>query len=150
VSGVKDGVTIVETAYGSDLYAQALRLREEILRRPLGLVVTEQERADDALRRHFCAVAGGVVVGSVSLRPLGPHTLQLRQMAVGETRRGMRIGARLLDHAEAWGRGQGFQMIVLNARMGAEGFYAKFGYGCEGEPFEETTLPHIRMTKRLA
>jgi hypothetical protein len=81
VTGVKDGVTIVEAAYGSDLYGQALRLREEILRRPLGLAVTEQERADDALRQHFCAVAGGEVVGSVSLRPLGPHTLQLRQCA---------------------------------------------------------------------
>jgi hypothetical protein len=81
VSGVKDGVTIVEAAYGSDLYGQALRLREEILRRPLGLAVTEQERADDALRQHFFAVAGGEVVGSVSLRPLGPHTLQLRQCA---------------------------------------------------------------------
>ena len=39
--------------------------------------------------------------------------------------------------------------MVLNARMGAEGFYAHFGYLAEGEPFDENTIPHIRMTKRL-
>ena len=39
--------------------------------------------------------------------------------------------------------------MVLNARLGAEGFYAAYGYLVEGEPFEENTLPHVRMTKRL-
>ena len=102
-----------------------------------------------AVREHFCAVADGDVVGSVSLKPLGPHGLQLRQMAVSEARRGMRIGARLLEIAELWARDQGFFLIVLNARMDAEGFYAKFGYRSEGGPFEENTIPHIRMTKRL-
>ena len=136
----EDGILVVAAPYGSDLYRQALVLREAILRQPLGLTLDEEERSDDALRQHFCAVAGGKVVGSVSLRPLGPHTLQLRQMAVGETRRGMRIGARLLEIAEVWARDQGFFLIVLNARMGAEGFYAKFGYRSEGEPFEENTI----------
>lgn len=101
------------------------------------------------MREHFCAVADGDVVGSVSLKPLGLQALQFRQMAVSEARRGERIGARLLEMAEAWARDQGFRLIVLNARMSAEGFYAKFGYRSEGGPFEENTIPHIRMTKRL-
>jgi predicted GNAT family N-acyltransferase len=33
--------------------------------------------------------------------------------------------------------------------MGVEGFYARFGYRVVGEPFDENTVPHIRMTKRL-
>jgi ElaA protein len=40
--------------------------------------------------------------------------------------------------------------MVLNARLGAEGFYARFGYLAQGEPFDENTVPHIRMTKPLA
>jgi predicted GNAT family N-acyltransferase len=40
--------------------------------------------------------------------------------------------------------------MVLNARMGAEGFYARFGYQAHGEPFDENTIPHIGMTKRLS
>jgi predicted GNAT family N-acyltransferase len=149
VTVIEDRVGLVKVAYGSELYDGCVALREEVLRAPLGLALSADELADDAVREHFCAVADGNVVGSVSLKPLGLQGLQLRQMAVSEARRGMRIGARLLEIAEVWARDQGFFLIVLNARMGAEGFYAKFGYRSEGEPFEENTIPHIRMTKRL-
>jgi len=40
--------------------------------------------------------------------------------------------------------------MVLNARLGAEGFYARFGYQASGEPFDENTIPHVRMSKDLA
>jgi predicted GNAT family N-acyltransferase len=151
VSANEDGVSFVKlSALDTELYAQALRLREAVLRKPLGLVLTEEERADDALRHHFCAVEDRAVVGTVSLKPLGSHAVQLRQMAVDEGRRGEKIGAGLLAVAEAWACAQGFRQMVLNARKGAEGFYAKFGYGSEGDPFEENTVPHIRMVKQLA
>jgi predicted GNAT family N-acyltransferase len=143
-------LAVVEAPYGSDLYRRALDLREAILRKPLGLVVTAEELADDRLRRHFCATSHGAVVGSVSLRPLDGETIQLRQMAVAEERRRERIGAQLLACAENWARGQGYRLMVLNARLGAEGFYARYGYLAEGEPFDENTVPHVKMTKSLA
>jgi len=145
----EDGMLVAEAPCGSDLYRRSLALREAILRRPLGLTLTEEERADDALRRHFCATSHGAVVGSVSLKPLKSETVQLRQMAVAEDRRREGIGARLLAHAEEWARGEGYRLIVLSARLGAEGFYARFGYLAQDVPFEENTVPHIRMTKRL-
>jgi predicted GNAT family N-acyltransferase len=55
----------------------------------------------------------------------------------------------MLAHAEAWGSSGGFFLMVLNARMGIEGFYTRYGYQALGEPFQENTVPHIRMTKRL-
>lgn len=146
----KDDLSVVEAPYGSDLYRQALGLREAILRKPLGLAVTAEELTDDQLRQHFCATSHGAVVGSVSLRPLDGETIQLRQMAVAEERRRERIGAQLLACAEDWARGQGYRLMVLNARLGAEGFYARYGYLAQGEPFDENTVPHIRMTKPLA
>jgi len=39
---------------------------------------------------------------------------------------------------------------VLNARLGAEGFYARYDYLAQGKPFDENTILHIKMTKRLA
>ncbi len=140
-------IAVIEALLGSDLYRQSLRLREAVLREPLGLTVTEEELADDAMRQHFCAISYGLVIGTVSLRPLDEATLQLKQMAVAEDRRREGIGARLLAHAEGWARGAGFLLVVLNA--GAEGFYARFGYQAHGEPFDENTIPHIGMTKRL-
>jgi predicted GNAT family N-acyltransferase len=145
----EDGILVVAAPYGSDLYRQALVLREAILRQPLGLTLDEDERSDDARRQHFCATSHGAVLGSVSLKPLDGESLQLRQMAVSEDRRRERIGARLLARAEDWARGEGYLLMVLNARLGAEGFYARFGYVAQGGPFDENTVPHIRMTKRL-
>ena len=144
-----DGLAVVEAPYASDLYRRALDLREAILRKPLGLVVTAEELADDRLRQHFVATSRGAVVGSVSLRPLDGDTVQLRQMAVVEERQREGIGAQLLARAEHWARGHGYRLMVLNARLGAEGFYARYGYRAEGEPFDENTVPHIRMTKVL-
>lgn len=146
----EDGIKIIEAPLGSDIYRRSLVLREAVLRTPLGLQLTEEELEDDALRRHLCALSHDAVVGSVSLKPLDQENLQLRQMAVAEDRRRERIGAELLEHAERFARGGGFKRIVLNARLGAEGFYARFGYVAEGEPFDENTIPHVRMSKDLA
>lgn len=149
VAQAEDEIFLVETPFGSETYAEALRLRDAILRAPLGLAFTEEELADDAERRHFCAIAGGQVVGSLSFKRLGAHTLQLKQMAVAEGRRREKIGTRLLSFAEAWARREGFGTIILNARIGAEGFYARHGYALEGALFEENGIPHVRMTKRI-
>lgn len=148
--GEENSIRVLEAPYGSDAYRRALALREAILRAPLGLALTEHELADDALRQHFSATSHGAVVGTVSLKPLDRNIVQLRQMAVAEERRREWIGAELLARAEDWARAAGYRLMVLNARLGAEGFYAKFGYLAEGEPFDENTIPHIRMTKPLA
>jgi predicted GNAT family N-acyltransferase len=142
-------IAVIEALFGSDLYRQSLRLREAVLRAPLGLTITEEELADDAMRQHFCAISYGLVIGTVSLKPLDEATLQLKQMAVAEDRRREGVGAQLLAHAEGWAHEAGFLLMVLNARMGAEGFYARFNYLAQGEPFDENTIPHIRMSKRL-
>jgi predicted GNAT family N-acyltransferase len=145
----EDDLKLVEAPFGSDLYRRALSLREVILRAPLGLSLTPDELADDASRRHFCATSHGAVVGSVSMKPLDGETVQLRQMAVMADRRLEGIGTRLLACGEGWAQNQGYRTIVLNARLGSDGFYSRLGYRAEGEPFEENTVPHIRMTKRL-
>jgi N-acetylglutamate synthase-like GNAT family acetyltransferase len=143
-------LTILAAPYGSDLYHQCVALREEILRKPLGLTLSDEELADDSQRWHFCALSEGHVIGCVSLKTLDERALQLKQMAVAATQQGAHVGARLLQYAEAWARQEGFRLIVLHARIGAKGFYAKFGYSAEGEPFNENTILHLKMTKRLA
>ncbi|HEX2446678.1 MAG TPA: hypothetical protein VHK26_00630 [Methyloceanibacter sp.] len=52
-------IVVFEAALGSDLYRQALLLREAVLRRPLGLTITAEELADDETRQHFCAIRFG-------------------------------------------------------------------------------------------
>jgi predicted N-acetyltransferase YhbS len=146
----QDAILVLEAPIGSALYAQALALREAVLRQPLGLTLSEEELEDDKLRTHFCAVENGEVVGCVSLRPVADGSLQLKQMAVRGERRLKGIGAALVAHAEAWARERGVAEMMMHARIGAEGFYARLGYRTEGPIFEENTIPHVKMTKRLA
>lgn len=145
----KTSVLILEAPLGSDLYQEALALREAILRAPLGLTVSEDELRDDAMRQHFCAIEQGAVVGTISLRPLDETTLHLKQMAVARARRAARVGTQLLTHAEAWGTKAGFRLMIMHARAEAIGFYMKHGYAQEGIRFIEQTIPHIRLTKKL-
>lgn len=140
---------IFEAPLGSNLYDQAVHLREAILREPLGLTATAEERLDDAVRQHFCAVSDAAVVGTVSVWPFDEVTLHLQQMAVAEEKRRTRVGAKLLAHAEDWGTQAGYRLMIVDARVGAEGFYLKYGYSQEGEPFEKHTIAHVRVTKRL-
>ena len=145
----QDAILVLEAPIGSLLYRQALALREAILRRPLGLSLSAEELEDDKLRTHFCAVQDGAVLACVSLKPLENGSLQLKQMAVAENRRLEGIGAALVAHAETWARDRGVDEMVLHARIGAEDFYSRLGYRAEGPIFEENTIPHVRMTKRL-
>jgi len=142
-------VLIFEAPLGSDLYAQAVHLRDAVLRAPLRLTVSPEERLDDTTRQHFCAVTFGRVVGTVSLHPFDEVTLHLKQMAVSEMERNARVGTKLLDHAESWGTQAGFRVMIADARVGAEGFYLKLGYAQKGAPFERHTIPHVRVIKRL-
>ncbi len=142
-------IVVLEAPIGSPLYAQALALREAILRRPLGLSVSEEELEDDKLRTHFCAVQDGAVLACVSLKPLEDGGLQLKQMAVAENRRLEGIGAKLVAQVECWATDRGIVEMVLHARIGAEGFYGRLGYAAEGPIFDENTIPHVKMTKRL-
>ena len=111
-----DDIHLSEAPFGSALYAQALRLREAILRKPLGLTLSAEELTDDAHRRHFCATLNGSVVGSVSFKRLGAHTLQLKQMAVADGKQGDGIGSRLLRYAETWARRGGYGMALHSSR----------------------------------
>jgi len=142
-------VQLREIRWGSREYAAEVELRYRLLRQPLGLWFSPRELEAEESERHFGAFEGRRLVACVVARPLGPGVVQLRQMAVEEDRRGRGVGRLLLDFAEAELAGSGFTEAVLHARETAVGFYEKAGYAVEGEPFEEVTLPHRLMRKRL-
>lgn len=138
-----------EIRWGSREYVAEVDLRYRLLREPLGLWFSPKELEAEERERHFCAFEGRRLVACVVARPLRPGVVQLRQMAVEEDRRGRGVGRRLLDFAEAELADSGFTEAVLHARETAVGFYQKAGYAVEGDPFEEVTLPHRLMRKRL-
>lgn len=137
-------------AYASPDYDEAVALRRRILRTPLGLDFTAEQLAAEAGDAHFAAFLDGRMVATVVLTPYGHDAFKLRQMAVEDGLQGRAVGSQLLRAAEDFARTAGRPHIILAARVTAEGFYTRSGYGREGEVFTEVTIPHIRMSKRLA
>lgn len=141
---------IQEIPYGSALYESSKALRNEILRRPLGLVLSEKDVAGEDQQIHIGAVTEDArVVGSVTLKPLSPTVIKLRQMAVAASEQGSGLGRKLVTFAEQLAYSKGYRLMETHARVVAQGFYEKLGYVAEGDVFIDIQVEHILMKKPL-
>lgn len=134
--------------HNSDLYRDTVALRHRILREPLGLKFDPAELAAESDVFHLACYDSGVLVGCLILEPQS-HVMKMRQVAVSEQSRGLGVGRLLVEFSEQFAREQGYTKMVLNARETAVGFYSKLDYLVQGEPFEEVTIPHRAMFKKL-
>lgn len=135
--------------YGSDDYQHSLQLRDHVLRRPLGHRIADDDLSGDVEALHIGAFAAERLVGTLLLKPKSEGVLQMKQVAVDESLRGMSVGRKLVEYAEQLAPKQGCMEIMLHAREVAVIFYEKLGYTREGERFEEMGIPHYVMRKKL-
>ncbi|WP_245608612.1 GNAT family N-acetyltransferase [Saccharibacillus sacchari] len=135
--------------YGGDDYRRSLQLRDAVLRRPLGRSIADDDLSGDVEALHVGAFAEECLVGILLLKPKSEGLLQMKQVAVDESLRGMNVGRKLVKYAEELAARQGCREIMLHAREVAVIFYEKLGYTREGELFEEMGIPHYVMRKKL-
>ena len=135
--------------HGSREYQQMVQLRNDILRKPLKLTLTPQELEKEKEEILIGAFEEEKMLGCCMLIIVDPTTVRLRQMAVLNNLQGKGIGRALMQFAENIARDRGFKKIIMHARKSAAGFYEKLGYQVCGEEFEEVTLPHYQMEKKL-
>lgn len=135
--------------HGTTEYQQMVHLRNEILRKPLGLFFTEEElenEKDDILMGAF---EDERLLGCCLLSPMDRMTVRLRQMAVPNNMQGKGVGRALMIFAENIARDLGYRKLCMHARTTARGFYEKLGYAVTGDEFLEVTIPHYIMEKAL-
>jgi predicted GNAT family N-acyltransferase len=135
--------------HGTKEYQQMVNLRNEILRKPLGLSFDKEEldkERDDILMGAF---EDDKLLGCCLLTRMDAFTVRLRQMAVPNNMQGKGVGRALMIFAENIARDLGYKKLCMHARQTAVGFYQKLGYSISGEPFEEVTIPHYIMEKVL-
>jgi len=135
--------------YGSREYEQMVQLRNDILRKPLGLSFTKEELDKEIEDILIGAFEDDRMLGCCMLIETEPGTVRLRQMAVANNLQGKGIGRALMQFAENIARDRGFRKITMHARKSATGFYEKLGYAISGGEFQEVTLPHVVMEKQL-
>ncbi|HEY4967371.1 MAG TPA: GNAT family N-acetyltransferase [Puia sp.] len=135
--------------YGSPEYEKMLRLRYDLLRKPLGLSFDPKElekEKDDVLMGAF---EDDRLLGCCLLTQTDAKTVRLRQMAVPNNLQGKGIGRALMIFAENIARDMGYQTLKMHARITATGFYEKMGYVINDGQFIEVTIPHVVMEKKL-
>jgi GNAT superfamily N-acetyltransferase len=142
-------ITIRRIELDSPEHAAARRLREAVLRAPLGVSWSAADLADEPISEHFAAFDGESLIATLLLKPRETGVVQMRQVAVDPPQQGRGIGTRLVAFAEAHAREHGCRRLIAHARATALAFYRALGYAEEGEPFLENTIPHRLVTKRL-
>ena len=135
--------------HGSPEYQQMIKLREEILRRPLGLGFDSGELETERDNMLIGAFEEEQMLGCCMLVEERPGTVRLRQMAVSNDLQGKGIVRALMNFAENIARDQGYRILSMHARKNAIGFYEKMGYRVASEEFTEVTIPHYVMEKEL-
>jgi len=130
-------------------YQGVWNLREEVLRKPLGLSLKNEDLSDDAQDIIIIAMDDDNVIGCVMLHPKDKTIVKLRQMAVAEKYQRKGIGNILVRQAEKTARENGYQQITLHARKVAIDFYKKLDYTIISGTFTEVNIPHVAMQKTL-
>lgn len=143
-------IKIKSVEYGSKDYGEAIDIRYEILRKPLGLIFTQQQLLAERGQYHLVCKEGDRVLGCLVLMPRSDTQVQMRQVAILEDYRGRGLGGSLVWCSEEYAMELGYQEMIVHARESAVGFYEKLGYARVGECFIEVALPHWKLVKKLA
>lgn len=131
------------------LYTGIWQLREEVLRKPLGMSLAKEDLSMDEGDTYVAAMEGDQVIGCLLLHAVSPDIVKFRQMAVHPEWQGKQVGRALMQAGEAHAQMKGYKVIELHARAHVSGFYSTLGFHETGMLFEEVNMPHIKMYKHL-
>jgi N-acetylglutamate synthase-like GNAT family acetyltransferase len=140
---------IKQIDHGSKEYSQMIKLRNDVLRKPLNLTFEADELDKEKNDILIGAFDEDKMLGCCLLTRVDKDCMRLRQMAVQNNLQGKGIGASMMNFAENIARDLGCKKLIMHARKTAIGFYEKLGYKVSGKEFIEISLPHFIMEKKL-
>lgn len=135
--------------YGTPEYQQMIKMREDILRKPLGLILSQEEIEKEKDNLFIGAFEDEQMLGCCMIVELAPRKARLRQMAVLNNLQGKGIGRALIQFAENIARDHGYKIMSMHARKPTVPFFEKMGYKVKSGEFIEITIPHFEMEKEL-
>ena len=136
--------------YKSDDYDMILKMRDEVMRQPIGLTLSEQDVADDSTAEHVWLRVNGEIKATAKLVAEDENTIRLRMVAVSQQSQGMGLGRLIVEFCENYVAARGHSRIIFDARLNVEGFYSKLGYEVSGDVYEKVGIPHVFMSKDIS
>lgn len=135
--------------HGGELYRDAVRLHEAVLRAPLGLVFTPEELAAERGHIQIIGLESGRVRACAVLVP-GGEQMKMQRVAVDPDLQGRGVGSAMMKFCEDYAARSGARTVYVHARDSAVAFYERNGYVGEGDYFDEDGVPHLKMWKTLS
>lgn len=134
--------------HNSPEYLEAVKLREAILRKPLGLTFSAEELEVEQDHVHIVGLKGNEVISTAVLVPEGKN-YRMQRVVVKENLQDSGIGSKMMKFCEEYAKNNGIYSIYCHARNSAVNFYLKNAWIAEGDYFDEDTIPHLKMRKIL-
>ena len=143
------GIEVRWIDHGSADYEKMIDLRDEILRRPLGMSIDRSKLGAEADCHLLAAFDGAECVGTMVMSLDERGVARMRAVAVAESCQGQGIGRQMNSAFESKAKELQLVKIFLHARKVAIPFYVSLGYEAVGEEFDEVSIPHRAMHKSL-
>lgn len=141
-------LTFNQIEYGTNAWRKAVKLREDVLRKPLGSFFSSEELEQERAHIHIGGYMDGEIVATAVLVPEGEF-MKMQRVAVLETLRNAAIGSKMMDFCEGIVLANSASIVYCHARDSAVNFYLKNGYEADGDYFDEDGIPHLKMSKTL-
>ena len=143
-------MTIIPIEWGSPEYDLSIKIRYDVLRKPINMEFTAEQLSEEWTDVHLaCYDTQAEMLGCLILTNLDDKSLKMRQVAVAAIHQRKGVGQRLVEASEQYAKQNKFEKIVLNARITAVPFYISLGYQSIGKEFQEVGIVHQKMEKLM-
>ena len=133
--------------HGGKKYNDTIALRDEVLRKPLGLQFTPGQLEAEKDQVHIAGSLEKKLVCCLVLIIDPDRKAQMRQVVVAPSHQQKGLGKEIVRFTEAYLMEREIKVMYCNSRDLAVPFYKKLGYKIVGDQFFEVTIPHFRMEK---
>lgn len=139
---------LIDVQFGTPEYDELVRLRTDVLRKPLNMEFTIEQLSNEYNDFHFGFYDKDLkLIGCLIFNDLGDNLLKMRQVAIDFKHQNKGLGKKMVEQSEEWARQHNYKKIELNARDTAIPFYKSLKYLETGPTFIEVSILHQKMYK---
>lgn len=135
--------------YASKEYQKTLHLRDEVMRKPLGLRLSEEDIKYDYKRIHIGGYCGNELICGCSLRIIHKKIAHIYSVFVKQKFQNKGIGQQMMVFIENFTKSQGVIRLYVEGRKSAKYFYLKCGFLPCGNEYTDMNILHQDMRKDI-
>ena len=135
--------------YASQEYKETLQLREDVMRKPLGLLLSAEDVRNDNKRIHIGGYDNNKLICTCSLKIIHHKISHIYSFCVKQEFQNKGVGRQLMAFTENYCKSQGVTRLYVEGRKTAQIFYQKCGFLPCGSEYMDMNILHQDMHKDI-